>query len=714
MNKKKILSLIMALVMLVGVFSPLTALAAEDDAANDGKENTKNEVTKTVTLHKLVMNKTDLGAWDSDKIKEKGYDATQNTDQLKALLGEGHSAKEVAGVYFAVKNSKGNFVTIKTDTKENAKPTYGEVESLDVKLPDGYELLAGETTATGIEFKTAGLKGEYTIEEFHEKSSYVGKDGEAITDSKAVPVKITLPLYNNKGVVENAHVYPKNTEEKPQIDKNFQKDKGLVAADGFKNQDLLNVGADYKNYEAKKATAKAEIGKQIPYEVKTEIPAKSNLKEAHWDDKMTEGLTFNKDVNITIGKTTLTKGTHYTLEEDERGFSLKLMDKGLELVNGKEEAVTVTLTYTATVNSKAIVDIPEANDITFHYGNTPSKGNTPKPTKPNENGEVTVEKTWDNGSKWAEGEWAKFKLVDANTGEDVKAEDLDAVDGYTFESEVKLEKGGKTSYTWKGLKKDKSYKVVETESKTLSDAEYTVNEQGKVEVTNHKSKNPKPLNPTEPKVVTGGKRFVKTNQEGTERLAGAEFYVKNSEGKYLVADQKDSTKVTDAKNALIKEVEEYNKLDADKQTDAEKAKVTKAQEAYNKAFVENATAYKWEDKTDNAVVLTSDGEGKFEITGLEYGTYYLEEKTAPKGFAKLNGDIKFIVAKGSYAGDSAKEFNYQVKLEKGETQNYGQQVKNSKVTIPQTGGMGTVLFTVVGISLMAGAVIAMKKNREEA
>ena len=41
-------------------------------------------------------------------------------------------------------------------------------------------------------------------------------------------------------------------------------------------------------------------------------------------------------------------------------------------------------------------------------------------------------------------------------------------------------------------------------------------------------------------------------------------------------------------------------------------------------------------------------------------------------------------------------------------------IANKKMTIPQTGGMGTVLFTVVGIGLMAGAVMAMKKNREEA
>ena len=60
MNKKKILSLIMALVMLVGVFSPLTALAAEE------------KVTKTVTLHKLMMTKDELKAWDSDAIEKAG------------------------------------------------------------------------------------------------------------------------------------------------------------------------------------------------------------------------------------------------------------------------------------------------------------------------------------------------------------------------------------------------------------------------------------------------------------------------------------------------------------------------------------------------------------------------------------------------------------------------------------------------------------------
>ena len=709
--KHKILSFLTAFAMVFGIIAaPFVNASAAEEA---------KETTKSVTLHKLVMSKQNLSDWDSDALEKKGYDGTQNTDQLKALLDEGHTAKEVAGVYFAVKynsgENKGKYVTINETDKEN--PVYGAVDSLDGQLPAGHKLLAGKTEANGIVFNTKGLEGNFLIEEIHEKSSYVGDDGEAITDSKAVPVDITLPLVNDNGVVENAHVYPKNTEEKPQIDKNFLKNNELTEAEK-EAADKLKVGADYKNYQAKKATAKAEIGKNVPYEVKTEIPAKSNLKEAHWDDIMTEGLTYNKDLKVTIDGTEITP-TKDELVQTDKGFSLKLKGDNLALLNGKDAPVTVELKYSATVNSKAIVDIPEANDITFHYGNTPSKGNTPKPTKPNDNGEIKVVKTWDNGSEWVEGEYAKFKLVDANTGEDVKSTDLvNAPDDYKFEGTVTLSKGTKENYTWRYLNKDKQYKVVEVESKTLSDAEYTKAADGTIEVTNHKSTNPKPLNPTEPKVVLGGKRFVKTNQDGTERLAGAVFYVKNSEGKYLVADKKDPNAVKTAKDALDEAVKTYNNLDADKQTEEEKAKVTAAQEAYNKAFIENATAYKWENDNTNAIELTSDGKGKFEITGLEYGDYKLEEKTPPKGFAKLNGDIDFKVAKGSYVDVAGYEKGQKAPAHIGYDNDKdsikGQQIENKKVTIPQTGGIGSIIFVVAGLLIMGLAGYKMKANKEQA
>ena len=781
-NMKKIMSLFLALVMLVGVALPSVAMA---------NGATTEKVTKTVTLHKLVMSKADLAAWDSDALEKAGYNGTQNTDQLKALLNNtSHSAKEVAGVYFAVKyaadykDAKGNdtnkskYVTINETDKEN--PVYGAVESLDATLDTGYKLLAGKTEANGIVFNTKGLKGNFEIVEVHEKSSYVGENGEAITDMKAVPVKITLPLVNNNGVVEAAHVYPKNTEDKPKIDKNFLKNNELTEAEQ-EAADKLKVGADYNNYQAKKATAKAEIGKKIPYEVKTEIPAKSNLKEAHWDDKMTEGLTYNNDLEVTIEyvevenkqevtKTKTIKATDFTegLTQTNNGFSLRLMNDNLALLNGKVKPVTVTLKYSATVNSKAIVDIPEANDITFHYGNNkPGKGNTPIPTKPKDNGELTVKKTWADGTP-AKGEWAEFTLVNAQTGEDIgtvkfetkdNSGQLETTTTYTpnakyvkigNEKEItgpstKTEQGNVWSFTWTGLDKDIQYKVQEKNNMSQT-AHFTKGENGEILIENNKDNNPTPLNPSEPKVVTGGKKFVKTNQDGTKRLAGAEFYVKNAAGKYLVADQKDATKVTTARDLYINLIAAYNdaiekatgstveekeksvtvknplyknvtETPKEKENLVGKTEISKKIEdlrlAYEKAFKENANAYKWEDKADNAVVLVSDAEGRFEISGLEYGTYSLEEKTPPAGYAKRSDTPEFVVKKGSYTGQPEGVNHKHIGYDSDTDTIKGQQIENKKVSIPQTGGIGTVIFTVVGISLMAGAFIAMRKRTAE-
>ncbi|HFH7567675.1 TPA: LPXTG cell wall anchor domain-containing protein, partial [Streptococcus agalactiae] len=40
-------------------------------------------------------------------------------------------------------------------------------------------------------------------------------------------------------------------------------------------------------------------------------------------------------------------------------------------------------------------------------------------------------------------------------------------------------------------------------------------------------------------------------------------------------------------------------------------------------------------------------------------------------------------------------------------------VENKKVTIPQTGGIGTILFTIIGLSIMLGAVVIMKRRQSK-
>jgi fimbrial isopeptide formation D2 family protein/LPXTG-motif cell wall-anchored protein len=132
----------------------------------------------------------------------------------------------------------------------------------------------------------------------------------------------------------------------------------------------------------------------------------------------------------------------------------------------------------------------------------------------------------------------------------------------------------------------------------------------------------------------------------------------------------------------------------------------------------------------NPSVTTQKG-GSAYFLGVKEGTYYLREISAPTGYQLLPGDIAVTIkaltgANGQPNGDFS--CTYTLPGGKSMTANYTQTssgpilkilatftVPNTKgFTLPGTGGMGTTIFTVSGIGIVAlGGVMALVYYRKK-
>lgn len=708
--KKRFLSLIMALAMMVGVFTPLLSSAADE-----------TEPTKVkVNVHKILISQDALDKHDSNK----KYDPTKGVN-VKEFFGDAN-AKEINDVYFvAIKEGETGYADFDKKSKEEQNAILG-------KIPAERQGKTANVNGTdGVIQFNLDNPGNYKIYEVKHKSTYKGPNGEVLTGMKAIPIDLKLPDHarTEAGVQGEIHVYPKNSEKKVQFDKNFAKKNGLEAITDPNT--LKDVGAVMDNYNKEKANAKAHIDKEVPYEAKAELPKGSVFTHLDLADSMDKGLKYNEEKGVTVTVTPaldqdLVAGTDYTVTTVGNGFKVHFNQSGLDKLNKAAETkdLSIEFTYSAKVTADAIVDKPMDNHATFTYNHEPPKPSSDKLTPVKD--KINVKKTWAEGTAPTD-IIVKYVLLDENDMPiaDVTFKNATTVDETDLGNGITFEKTGNYAGSFKGLEKGKNYKVKELVNGY--EPGYTV-ESDTATVTVKNTKTPESITPTPPQVTVGGKKFVKTNQDGTKRLAGAQFAIQNKNAgtnsdKYLKITEKEGTAYADAEKAyndaiaavnaaLAKgEISATNKVTIGTEEfatkDAAMVKVEELRVARDKAFTEGKLSYTWVDDIKQATKFTSNDKGQFEVKGLEYGNYRAVETKAPAGYAlpTNGGNFTFEIAKGTYTGQGT--IDYVADSAKKDAM----QITNNDVTIPQTGGIGTIIFTAIGLAIMASAIIAIKKRQ---
>lgn len=114
---------------------------------------------------------------------------------------------------------------------------------------------------------------------------------------------------------------------------------------------------------------------------------------------------------------------------------------------------------------------------------------------------------------------------------------------------------------------------------------------------------------------------------------------------------------------------------------------------------------------DGTAALTTGTDGKLTLKGLAPGTYKLKETKAPAGYVLSAGETEITIADTDFDGipDSKEQSTTDTTTTQTTDKDNGLvsiTVENTKgFTLPRTGGIGTVLFSMIGIVLMGSGVL---------
>ncbi len=115
------------------------------------------------------------------------------------------------------------------------------------------------------------------------------------------------------------------------------------------------------------------------------------------------------------------------------------------------------------------------------------------------------------------------------------------------------------------------------------------------------------------------------------------------------------------------------------------------------------------DEDGTVDTITTDANGKFELVGLDEGAYKLHETEAPAGYNKLATDVDVVIT--STHTDADLTATYEIN---GDVPATIEVENKTGGLLPETGGIGTTIFYVVGGLLMVAALVLLVSKKRMA
>ena len=306
-----------------------------------------------------------------------------------AKESETYTAYKIFDVVYSTTNDKYAYTINSSNEWFNDVKTYAETADSKLTLTQK----AGETTYV-VEFQdgfSAPKFAEYLKDKTNTKTSGVvltvsiGKATASNLDLGYYFVKTaTGALCNLTTTKPEAKIYDKNIG--PEIEKTQKDDNSQVI------------------------TGDVQLGQKINYEITGKVPSTTGYETYTYKitDTMSEGLTFNKDVKVTIDGNDVTTSVtiNYTPDDtNATGFELTIPVKNYQ----EKIGTTISVKYTATVNKNAVVAVSK-NTAKLEYSNKPGTNETGT-TTPVEKKVYTAKVVVDKVEKGTETKLANAKFV---------------------------------------------------------------------------------------------------------------------------------------------------------------------------------------------------------------------------------------------------------------------------------------------------------------